>query len=194
MSDFLYALITDRRLYRQSLVEAAREAEAARIHYFQLREKDLSSVEFLSLAKEIRSVLRRTRLIVNGRLDVAISSGADGVHLQSNNIPVAAVRAKFPELLIGYSAHSPEELAEAERGGADYAFLSPVFQPVSKNVRSSPLGLAKFSEWISGIGMPVFALGGVTAETLPELRASGCAGAAGISLFVKDGIFNRKGW
>src|SRR5262245_49669266 len=127
MKGFAYYLITDRNLYRCSLEEVAEHAEEAGISYFQLREKDLLSSDLLDLAKKVRLRLIQTNFIVNGRVDVALAAGADGVHLQAGNVPIHAVRKAAPHLMIGYSAHSHQDMKSAEAEGADYLLLSPVF-------------------------------------------------------------------
>ena len=190
---FQYCLITHHDCYRQTLHEVAELAEEAGVDYFQLREKDLEPGELLQLARHLRAMLSRTKFIVNGHLDVAIAADADGVHLQKDNVPISAVRKRFPHLLIGYSAHSAEELKAAEDAGADYAFLSPVFAGGSKTSPLPPLGIARFMEWTCERKIPVFALGGITHEAVPQLAASGCAGIAGISFFVEKGYFDPKG-
>ena len=193
LSKFLYCLITDRRQYRQPLHEVAELAEEAGVDYFQLREKDLQPSELLQIARHLRPFLSRTRLIVNGHLDVAIAAGADGVHLQKENLPVSAVRKKFPGLLIGYSAHSREELWTAEQSGASYVFLSPVFPPRSKDSAVPPLGCKTVASWIDGVKIPVLGLGGIHRSNMEDLRKTGCSGAAGISLFIVDGQFSSNG-
>jgi thiamine-phosphate pyrophosphorylase len=190
---FLYHLITDHTQYKQTLHEAARLAELHHVTHFQLREKGMSKSELLELARHIRPALEHTRFIVNGNLDVALASDADGVHLQAGNLPIAAVRDKFPDLLIGYSAHTREEIIQAENAGADYVLLGPVFTPLSKTEARSPIGVETFKEWISGTKIPVFALGGLTASNLKTIEFSGCCGAAGISLFIRDGHFTASG-
>jgi len=190
---FRYCLITDRKVYRQPLHEVAGLAEEAGVDYFQLREKDLHSADLLEIARHLRPLLVRTRFIINGHLDVALASGADGVHLQRENIPVSVVRRNYPALIIGYSAHSSEELEMSEESGADYAFVSPIFQTRSKTSLLPPLGIDQLARWTAGRKIPVFGLGGVTGLNLEDLQRSGCAGAAGISLFVRNGKFGSNG-
>jgi thiamine-phosphate pyrophosphorylase len=103
------------------------------------------------------------------------------------------VRKFFPDLLIGYSAHTMEEMRMAETNGADYVFISPVFSTAPAKSNLAPLGIDKVVAWKSGLKIPVFGLGGVTAENLNQLFVAGCAGAASISLFVENGEFSSKG-
>ena len=179
-----YYLITDRRAFRRPLHEVAQYAEESQVAYFQLREKDLSARELLEHAEHLRCNLVHTKFIINGHLDVAIAAGADGVHLQKDSIPIQVVRKKFPDLIIGYSAHSEDDLRYAEMHGASYAFLSPLFPPRSKQSNLKPIGIPKFQEWIAGCNIPVFALGGIDETNLREIEQINCAGVAAISLFV----------
>jgi len=188
-----YHLITDRTLYAEPLASVAAAAEAARVDYFQLREKDLPSKDMLALARSIRLALDRTIFIVNGALDIALASGADGVHLQSDNIPVQEVRAKYGNLIIGYSAHSLDEMKTAAENGASYVFISPIFEPRSKVSSLPVLGPSVIVSWSRSCGIPVVALGGVSSKNLLELKTMGCEAVAGISFFIQDGKFTAKG-
>lgn len=188
-----YHLITDHSQYRQPIHEVAQHAELNGIRYFQLREKQIAKRELLDIAKHIRPELEQTKFIVSGHLDVAVASEADGVHLQAGNISVKEVREKFPHLVIGYSAHSREEILAAQSEGADYVFISPIFSPISKTETLPPLGVAKLKEWSALVHIPVFALGGITAANLNEIAQSGCHCVAGISLFLRNGHFTAEG-
>src|SRR6185436_3027726 len=94
-----------------------------------LREKDLSGRELLALAREIIAVTRpaRAALLINGRLDVALAAGADGIHLPADGLAPADVRAIAPHLTIGVSTHAPHELEAAARQGASFAVYGPIF-------------------------------------------------------------------
>ncbi|HSE39346.1 MAG TPA: thiamine phosphate synthase [Acidobacteriota bacterium] len=191
-SKFLYHLITDHSQYHQPLHEVANFSELSHVAHFQLRAKESSKGELLAIATHIRPYLQQTKFIVNGHLDVALASEADGIHLQARNIPVGVVRKKFPKLIIGYSAHTREELHYAESEGADYVLLGPVYSPISKNVSGSPIGIDKFKEWVSDVSIPVFALGGISESNLQAVAVTGCCGVAGISFFIREGHFTNK--
>jgi thiamine-phosphate pyrophosphorylase len=188
-----YCLITDRNLYQQELPEVAAAAESAGVDYFQLREKDLSPCDLLLMARRIRSILKQTIFIVNGSLDVALACSADGVHLQSENIPVDAVRSREAGLIIGYSAHSFREMQAAEKNGATYVFISPVFEPRSKVSTLPALGAACVAKWSGSVRIPAFALGGVSMENIHALDQAGIRSVAGISLFIREGKFTDAG-
>ena len=119
-------------------------------------------------------------LLLNGRADVALAAGADGVHLPADGVPVAALRARFGRgLLIGRSTHCLEDVERARHDGADYVTFGPVYASPGKG---AAVGLAALRR-AAATGLPVFALGGVTLERFAELAATGASGIAAIRLF-----------
>jgi thiamine-phosphate pyrophosphorylase len=150
----------------------------------QIREKDLDDRALYDLARLARSTLpASTRLLLNGRLDIALAAGADGAHLPADGPPAAALRARFgPGVLLGVSTHSLEEVERAHRDGADYVTFGPVYATPGKARFGPPAGLDALRR-AAAVGIPVFALGGVTLERLGEIASAGAAGVAGIRLF-----------
>ena len=185
--------ISDRRsLPREdSLPEWLDRLAGARVPAVQIREKDLPDRAVFELVVEARRQLpSSTRLLVNGRADIALASGADGVHLPVSSLPAAALRRRFgSRLLLGCSTHSLGEVRAALRSGADYATFGPVFHTPSKAELGSPVGLSALRE-ASQLGLPLLALGGVTQEAFSDLAAAGARGVAGIRLFqqVSSGL------
>ena len=181
-------LITDRRLAR----DLAARADAALVGLppgraaIHLREKDLGGAALLALARELAAVCRRhgQLLVVNDRLDVALAADADGVHLPSAGVPPAdARRLVGPDRLVGVSCHSAADVARARAGGADFAFFSPVHDTPSKREYGPPLGVAALRE-AAALGLPLVALGGMTAENAPEAYAAGARGVAAIRAWL----------
>lgn len=189
--DFRLYLITDRKLAvggnmvavcaaALSAAEAIGRRGAIAI---QLREKDLDAGPLLALALELNELCRRfgAQLIVNGRVDVARAAGAAGVHLPVDSIGVPGARKLLgPAALIGVSAHSREEIIRASGEGADFAVFGPVFDPISKGAFSPSVGRAGLAEACRNAPIPVFALGGITAERIADLAGTGAHGAAAI--------------
>jgi thiamine-phosphate pyrophosphorylase len=159
------------------------------IRWIQIREKDLSGCALWKLAQQAVSLAARsqTRILVNGRLDVALAAGAAGVHLGEAELPVRAVcayRAAFgPEFLVGRSCHSADAAEAAARAGADYIFFGPVFSTPSKERFGPAQGLGRLSEACRRVTIPVLAIGGVTLENAASCLAAGAAGVAAIRLF-----------
>jgi thiamine-phosphate pyrophosphorylase len=155
----------------------------------QLREKDVSDLENLALARRCREVLGAdVPLFVNRRFDVALSAGASGAHLPADGLPVRRVKANTPRgFRIGRSAHSADEAAAAIEDGADIVVLGPIFDTPSKRAFGPPLGLAALDRLplLATHGAEVYAIGGIDEGTIEEIarRRGRVSGAAAIRLF-----------
>lgn len=184
-------LITDRRL-APDLARRAAEALAGLppgVAAVQLREKDLPGRALLALARSLAAVCHGAgqRLVVNDRLDVALAAGADGVHLPAAGVPVADARRLLgPGALVGASCHSAADVAGALVSGASFATFSPVYDTPSKRAYGPPVGLAALRD-AAQLGLPLVALGGITAARVPEVRAAGAAGVACIRAWLEGG-------
>ena len=202
------ALAEDEPSRHRRLLDKIAEAACAEVDYIQLREKDLTTRELESLAKEAARVLQqlrtenrelRTALLINFRTDVAIAAGADGVHLRSEDISPQEVRAVWEKCgagalarvsprapLIGVSCHSPEEVKKAAASGATFVVFAPVFEK-KDTLNAHPVGLTPLRE-ASKAKIPVMALGGVTLENAKSCLHAGAAGIAAIRLFQDSNI------
>lgn len=156
---------------------------AAGVDAVQIREKDLDDRSLWETVRAARALLPATvRLLVNGRADIAVAAGADGVHLPSGGVPPDALRRRFgPRLLIGASTHAVEEVERARDEGADYATFGPVWETPGKGPPTGTGALAR----AAASGLPVYALGGVTIPRFGEVAAAGAAGVAAIRLFQR---------
>ena len=157
---------------------------AAGVDALQLREKHLDDLGSYRLARSARAAFPPPAvLLVNGRADVAMAAGADGVHLPAGGVPAGAVRARFGGgLMIGVSTHRLEEVERARGDGADYVVFGPVYPTPAKAAYGAPAGTRALAR-AAALGIPVYALGGVTLERFGEVAAAGAAGVAGIRLF-----------
>lgn len=179
-------LVTDRRLcWERSLLELVATAVDGGVSAVQLREKDLPAGEIWKLAGQLRDVTAgRALLIVNDRLDVALSVGADGVQLPENGLPVAAARQVSGErLLIGRSVHSAKGAAQAEREGSDFVVAGTIFATAS-HPDVLPGGVALLSSIRSSTKLPLLAIGGIDATNVGEVTAAGADGCAIISAII----------
>lgn len=151
----------------------------------QLREKDLDDLDLFRLARRSRALLPPPRrLLINGRPDVALGAGADGVHLPAAGLPAAALRRRWGgRLVIGVSTHRLEEVEAAAEAGADYVTFGPVYPTPSKAAYGPPPGVDGLCRAVAA-GVPVIALGGVAPGSLAELADAGAAGVAGIRCFA----------
>jgi thiamine-phosphate pyrophosphorylase len=138
----------------------------------QLREKDLDAAELLALARQLRPICDRyrERLIVNDRIDVAIAARADGVHLPANSFAVGDARSLIGDAgLIGVSTHDDADAISAAQSGADFVVYGPVFDPLSKESYTTARGADRLIAATRAASIPVFALGGITADRVREL-------------------------
>ena len=178
---FRLLAISDRATLPVPMDDWLRALAAAGVGAVQLREKDLDDRALYELARHARAALPLPiRVLVNGRVDLALAAGADGVHLPADGIPVAALRARFGQsVLIGRSTHRLPEVESARDAGADYVTFGPVYETPGKG---APVGVAELAR-AAAAGIPVYALGGVTLERFGELAGAGAAGIAAIRLF-----------
>jgi len=156
-------------------VAAALEVLPAYFAIVQLRAKQLSGRALCDAGRALREVTRdRAYLVVNDRVDVARAVGADGVHLPVSGLPIpVARRIAGPSLWIGASTHSVAEATAATSLGADYLAFGPVWPTPSKASFGPAVGLPALQEAVAAVSVPVFALGGVDASRLGELRSVG---------------------
>lgn len=208
----LLCYITDRRQFpgsgpeqRRQLLEKIAEASRAGVDLIQLRERDLCGRDLEALAVEAVRVVRENpvctgsnagnplgsfrraaaRILVNSRLDVALASGADGVHLRSDDISPADVRAleTARRCLVSTACHSSADVARARAEGADLALFAPVFEKAG----TPGVGLAALREACQAAGgMPVLALGGITLDNAGACLEAGATGIAAIRLFQEN--------
>ncbi len=181
-------LITDRaRLRGRPLEEVASQAVDGGANVVQLREKDLPGGELYELAITLRAVLRgRALFLVNERVDVALASGADGVHLPERGLPGKAIREIVGEAcIIGRSVHGVEAALRAEQDGADFVEAGNVYETASKP-GAPAAGVDLVRAVAEAVRIPVVAVGGITAERAAEVIAAGADGVAVIGA-IMDG-------
>jgi thiamine-phosphate pyrophosphorylase len=155
----------------------------------QVRVKGAPSGEVLRIAREVVALARgRALVLVNDRADLALLSGADGVHVGDEDLPVAEARRLLgQDLLVGRTARTLEEAKAAIAEGADHVGFGPVFGSRSKALAVAPRGLALLAEVSSALGAPVVAIGGIGTDTIGEVARAGAACAAVIDALLGEG-------
>lgn len=194
---------------QERLLEKIAEATRCGVDFIQLREKDLPVRDLEHLAFEAVRVIhensplivgsqeRQTQLLINSRTDLAISCGADGVHLRSNDVLPPDVRnvwtkarvdlagdARQPKVAV--SCHTLSEVLRAEEGGANFAVLGPMFEKKA-TPELQPLGLGLLRQACAQ-EIPVLALGGINFENAHLCTEAGAAGIAAIRMFQENDI------
>ena len=179
-SPFL-CVITDESLCPVTIAELALKGGAAMI---QIRHKSASGSQLFSWAVEIRNQCQKYQalFIINDRVDIAMASKADGVHLGQQDMPATAARKLLgKERIIGVSASSFEEALQAEKEGANYIGFGHIYPTFSKEKGFPPLGTEALQKTAAFISLPIIAIGGVSLENTATLISCGATGVAVIS-------------
>ena len=160
----------------------------------QVRDKSRGSGPLLDLAGGAvqRAGRRGARIIVNDRADIAVLSGAHGVHVGQDDLSVADVRAIVgPAAIIGLSTHTREQIDRALDSDVSYVAVGPVFGTATKQTGYEPRGL-DLVEYAAGRGKPIVAIGGITLARAPSVVAAGASAVAVITdLLADDDIEGR---
>lgn len=173
-------VISDRTLCRGDVVDALAAAFHGGARWAMLREKDLPLDALQDLARRLVAAAEPlgATVSINGDAELALEVGADGVHLPQGRSVALARQILGEDALIGVSAHSWDEVRAAEKAGADYATLSPVFVTESKPGYGPALGLDEFERIARAVRLPLIALAGVSAANASQCLAAGAAGIA----------------
>lgn len=185
----LYA-ITDRSwLGGRTLLEDVESALKGGVTMVQLREKAMDYDGFLAEAIALKALCHRYHvpLIINDNVDIAIASGADGVHVGQSDMAAGNVRARLgADKIIGVTAKTVEQAKAAQEAGADYLGSGAVFGTTTK-LDAKAMDLDLFQEICESVSIPVCAIGGITKENLPRLKGRGLAGVALVSTIFATG-------
>jgi thiamine-phosphate pyrophosphorylase len=180
-------LVTDREVLKgRDLCTSIEEAIQGGVTLVQLREKDLSSLEFYKIAIEVKSITDKYNvpLIINDRLDIAMALDAAGVHVGQSDIPCEIARGILGEdKIIGVSAATLGEALAAEKAGADYIGVGAMYSTQTKtNTRAVTIDtLSKIKKYA---GIPVVAIGGINENNFEPLREAGIDGLAVVSAIL----------
>jgi thiamine-phosphate pyrophosphorylase len=175
-----FLLVTDRSQARQGLPAIVTAALGAGCRWISLREKDLTEVDLILLARRLLPLSRSAgaRLLVHGEASLAKLGGVDGVHLPAGANPATARTLLGPEKLIGVSIHTVIEAEAIDPSFVDYALAGPAFETASKPGYGPEIGRKGLAEIASAARVPVVAIGGINAARIAELIAAGAAGVA----------------
>lgn len=148
---------------------------------FHLREKSRSAEELCEwITAMTEAGIPLSKIVVNGRVEVAWAMKAEGVHLGAGSLPVARVKRRFPGLRVGRSVHALEEALAAEQEGADYVIYGHIYATSSKPGLPGR-GLAELGVIARRLTIPVIAIGGITPQRVREVMDAGAAGIAVLS-------------
>ena len=174
MEDFgFYLVMTNPKVGYERCCEAAVKAGVKMV---QLRMKDVSRGDLLQMAKRLVGITRgsETNLIIDDDASVAEESGADGVHVGQDDMPVEEVRAKYPGIrIVGLSTHSLAQALDSIRHNPDYIGVGPVFKTPTKKIPDPVLGTELAGKMIASVPYPAVAIGGIDGSNLGSVLAAG---------------------
>lgn len=187
----LYA-VTDRTwVGKQSLYEQIEDAILGGVTMVQLREKNLCENEFIEEATQIKELCHsyNVLLIINDNVEVALKSGADGVHVGIEDVPVDEIRKKVgSDFIIGATAKTVEQAVAAENSGANYLGVGAIFPSPTKE-KAVRITKEKLKEICTAVSIPTVAIGGINTENIDEIKGGKMDGVAVVSaIFAADNI------
>jgi thiamine-phosphate pyrophosphorylase len=190
----IYPVTCERLSEGRSNLEVLRAVIQGGSKMIQLREKEYSKKELFNLALKFREFTTQAGilLIINDHVDIALGVDADGVHLGQEDLPVQVARKLAPDLLIGVSTHSLEQALEAEKDGADYINIGPIFSTKTKEGVESSLGPEAISEISPQINVPFTVMGGISEANIDQVLARGARKVAMVSAITKAADIAKK--
>lgn len=187
--DYSLYLVTDTELMSSStLAQSIQLAIDGGVTMVQVREKAMETATFYADTLEALALTRKAGipLIVNDRVDIALAAGADGVHVGQSDLPAKEVRRLIgSDMLLGVSAASLEQAQRAEADGADYLGVGALYFTGTKT-DAEVVSFETLVQITQAVNIPVVAIGGMNAQTIPKLKNSGVQGAAVVSAIVSQ--------
>ncbi len=181
-------LVTDSTLAQgRSLEDIVIEAVQGGVTMVQLREKHLDTRAFIEMALRLKTALEPfgVPLIINDRVDVALASNAEGIHIGQSDMPYETARRLLgPDKIIGLSVENMQQVREANALDVDYIGVSPVFATPTKTDTARPFGIEGLRSAAKISHHPIVAIGGINAATAPAVLAAGADGLAVVSAIV----------
>ncbi len=187
--------ITDSKLTKKTVLKDVESALKAGVKIIQYREKDKNTQDMVKEAGEIKKLCKKSgaMLVINDRVDIALAVDADGVHLGNEDMPFRIARKILgSNKIIGLTVHNIKEALKAERKGADYIGISPVFETRTKPDAGMPSGIKFVREVKEKIKIPPVAIGGINKNNIEEVLKAGAKSVAIISAIVASSDVEKK--
>ena len=186
-SDYSLYLVTDRSLMSTAtLIEAVEQAILGGCTMIQLREKNISSLDFYRQSVEVKKITEQYHVpfIINDRIDIAIAVNADGVHIGQSDIPAAIARDLIgTDMLLGVSAASVKEAVQAANDGADYLGVGAMF-PTGTKTDANYVSIEELKKIRHAVNLPIIAIGGINKGNIKQFHDTGINGLAVVSAII----------
>ncbi len=185
--DYTLYLVTDRSLMSTAtLIEAVEQAILGGCTMIQLREKNISSLDFYRQSVEVKKITEQYHVpfIINDRIDIAIAVNADGVHIGQSDIPAAIARDLIgTDMLLGVSAASVKEAVQAANDGADYLGAGAMF-PTGTKTDANYVSIEELKKIRHAVNLPIIAIGGINKGNIKQFHDTGINGLAVVSAII----------
>jgi len=183
----IYPVTCERLSNGRSNLEVLKAVIAGGAGIIQLREKECSGKKLYDLAVKFREITTKAGvlLIINDHLDIALAVAADGVHLGQDDLPLQAARQIAPDLLIGASTHSLAEAIQAQKEGADYINIGPIFPTGTKEGIEHFLGPEAIAAISPAIDVPFTVMGGISESNIDQVLANGARRVAMVTAITQ---------
>ncbi len=182
-------LVTDRNILgSRDLCKSIEQAIQGGTSIIQLREKNITSIEFYNIAKEVKKITNKYNvpLIINDRLDIALAVDADGIHIGPEDLPVKVVRKIMgADKIIGASTCNIKEAVEAEEAGADYLGVGAMFPTKTKN-NTEDVSIEDLKNIKASVNIPVVAIGGINKKNASIVMEAKIDGIAVVSAILNQ--------
>jgi len=194
LMDIDFYLVTDSGLSKKGTLSDVQDAVVSGCKIVQYREKKKSTKEMIAEALQIKAICGDDAIfLVNDRIDVALAVDADGVHIGQEDMPIDIARAILgADKIIGLTVHNISEAIEAERSGADYVGLSPIFDTATKSDAGTGIGTERIKDVKNAINIPVVAIGGINKQNCRSVIENGADSLVAISAVVCSDDVKRE--
>jgi thiamine-phosphate pyrophosphorylase len=186
--DYSLYLVTDRSILKgEDIFSATEKALKGGVTLVQLREKEISSLDFYNIALKMKELVSsyNVPLIINDRLDIALAVDADGLHIGQEDLPLKIARRLLgPSKILGYSVSNIKEAIFGEENGADYLGAGPVYPTGSKSDAGNPIGAEGLQKIKERVSIPVVGIGGIGTGNITEVKRTGIDGVSLISAIL----------
>ncbi len=189
-----YVILDEKYIYSVDPAYLLRALRRHDVGMVQLRFKKASTDEFYRWAKKIRKLIPEgnMKFLINDRLDIALASGADGIHIGKEDLPLAKIRKVAPHMIIGQTVRSVTDAREAEKQGADYVAVGSIF-PTTTKADARVVGLRLLRKISNAVEMPVVAIGGIKLANVEKVLRQGASGIAVCSAIFEGSITKNLG-
>ncbi len=190
-----FYFITDPLLTKKGIVQDAMDAINAGARIIQLRDKKAGREDMLRAARKLKEVAEKNGVlfIVNDNAQVAVESGASGVHLGQQDMGISQARKMMGGKIVGISVSTLKEAIEAEKNGADYLGVGPIFPTSTKSDAARPIGLEGLREIRRAVKVPIIAIGGINSGNARSVIEAGADGICAISATAGDEVGKKVG-